>query len=418
MKNTFSLILTLSVICFFNSSLVFAKTLVVCPACSVKSVREAVSTAQANDTILVKKGFYPEGLVLIDKPLQLIGEGDPVVDGKRKEHVFYVRANNVTINGFTIQNSGASYISEYAGVRVEENQNCQIKNNVFRNNTYSIYLAKVNDCLLEENNIVGSAKEEVLGGNGIHIWYSNRIVIQNNIIKKHRDGLYLEFVENSLIKNNTSQNNIRYGMHFMYSHQNGFHNNRFVDNVTGVAVMYSRHILMERNRFEKSWGHASYGLLLKEINDSEINQNLFYANTIAILADGANRNQFKKNQFQKNGWAVTIYGSSMNNTFTKNNFISNYFDVATNTKKPINEFNQNYWENYEGYDLDQDGWGDAPYYPIKSFSLWVSRYPELIVLFGSPVISFLEVAERAFPVLTPKTLSDPKPKMKFFKIKS
>jgi nitrous oxidase accessory protein len=62
--------------------------------------------------------------------------------------------------------------------------------------------------------------------------------------------------------------------------------------------------------------------------------------------------------------------------------------------------------------LNHDGIGDIPFRPMKIFSLWVGRYPELVALLQSPVIEFLEVAERIFPVLTPKTMQDQNPRMK------
>ena len=390
------------------------ETLDVCPSCKWNSIKQALSDAKPHDTIRVGPGNYAEGLLLIDKPIHLIRVDYPIIDGLHKEHVFYVRANDVTIDGFQIQNSGTSFISEYAGIRVEESKNCRILNNHFVNNTYSIYFAKGEGCLIENNIAEGNTKTEVSGGNGIHLWYSSHITIKNNLLKKHRDGLYLEFTTDSILTGNTSTENIRYGLHFMYSHRNQYFQNTFSNNQSGVAVMYSKGIRMKENRFEKSWGRASYGLLLKDISDSIIERNIFSGNTVGIYADEASRNQFLKNNFSNNGWAINILASSEDNVFTENNFIANYFDVATNSQSSMNTFKDNYWGNYQGYDLNRDGLGDVPFRPMKISSIWINRYPELVVLLASPVIKFLEVAERVFPVLTPKTLEDKTPSMKPF----
>ncbi|MDO8494153.1 MAG: nitrous oxide reductase family maturation protein NosD [Deltaproteobacteria bacterium] len=386
-------------------------TLQVCPQCPISSVQEAVAMANAGDTIEVASGHYPEGLVLIDKPLKLTGEGKPVIDGGNQEHVFYVRADDVTIDGFVIQNSGKSYISEYAGIRAEESKNCHFTNNTFLNNTYSVYLAKVENCLIEKNEMTGNAKNEVMGGNGVHLWYSNKIAVRENAIRYHRDGIYIEFSGNSLFANNRSEKNIRYGMHFMYSNQNKYLNNIFSENQTGVAVMYSKNIEMTGNRFEKSWGNSCYGLLIKTISDSVIANNVFYADTIGLFADDSNRNRIEGNLFEANGWAVNMLGSTEENTFVGNDFINNYFDFATNSKTPLNRLESNYWSSYRGYDLNHDGLGDVAFRPMKTFSVWISHYPELVALLGSPVIEFLETAERVFPVLTPQTLQDIAPRM-------
>lgn len=389
-----------------------ASVIDVCGTCEIRTIRDAVASAKEDDTIQVHEGEYPEGMIFIDKPLHLIGMNRPVVDGLKKEHVFYVRANDTTIEGFAIQNSGQSYISEYAGVRVEEASRCNISDNIFQDNTYSIYLAKVDGCVIERNQITGNAKNEVSSGNGVHMWYSRHIRISKNSIRRHRDGLYLEFTPDSVIEENICFQNIRYGLHFMYSPNNRYYKNIFTQNQTGVAVMYSKNVVMEENIFEKSWGRVSYGLLLKDISDSFIRSNRFAGNTVGIFVDEVTRTRFEENRFKNNGWALNILGNSETNIFVKNDFLANYFNVATNAMSPRNTFSDNYWSDYRGYDLNRDGTGDIPFRPMKIFSVWVNHYPELVALLASPVIEFLEVAEKVFPVLTPKSLEDKSPRMK------
>ncbi|MDO8526581.1 MAG: nitrous oxide reductase family maturation protein NosD [Deltaproteobacteria bacterium] len=389
-----------------------AAILEVCPACPIRSIRQAVEQAKEGDTLRVHTGEYREGTVVIRKPLHLVGIGIPIVDGLKEGNVFWIRADTVTIEGFVIQNSGASYIAEFAGIRAEEAKNCTLQNNRFENNTYSIYLAKVDTCRVEGNKAHGNALSEVSGGNGVHLWSSKNITIRNNLFENHRDGIYIEFSGDSLIESNISRLNIRYGLHFMYSHRNRYLNNTFSKNQTGVAVMYSRGVEMIGNRFEKSWGRTSYGLLLKDISDSIVKDNTFYGNTVGLFADEISRITFSGNDFVANGWAINILGNSETNRFTKNNFVSNYFDVSTNAKSPLNIFEFNYWSDYKGYDLNRDGQGDIPFRPMGAFSVWINHYPELVALLASPIIEFLNVAERVFPVLTPETLEDKTPSMK------
>ena len=56
---------------------------------------------------------------------------------------------------------------------------------------------------------------------------------------------------------------------------------------------------MLNNTFKENWGTASYGLLLKEINDAEIIGNTFEENTIGINIEGSNRITYKNNNFIK-----------------------------------------------------------------------------------------------------------------------
>ena len=407
----FSVFFLFFFLCFPLSN-VKAAVLEVCPLCNFSSIHRAVEQAQAGDVIEVQKGEYAEPALRIEKPLTLKGLNRPVIDGQHLGNVILIVADQVKVEGFIIRNSGQSLLQEFAGIRAEKVKNCELRNNFFENNNYSIYLAKVDTCKIENNIAEGNAKGEVTGGNGLHAWYSLYLQISNNQFKKHRDGIYLEFTTDSNIEKNLSTKNIRYGLHFMYSHRNRYFGNSFIDNQTGVAVMYSRQIEMRENTFEKSWGRSSYGLLLKDISDSVVDSNFIKGNTIGLFADEISRDQFQYNTFQDNGWAIQILGSSSQNSFVGNNFLNNYFNVATNGHENENQFEGNYWNDYQGYDLDRDGAGDVPFRPMKIFSLWVSQYPELVILLGSPVISFLEVAEKIFPVLTPKTLQDNHPSMK------
>lgn len=407
-------ILLTIVLCSVFSSTAHAATIDVCPACAVPSIREAIAHARSGDTIAIQHGTYVEGPLVIDKPLTLIGRDQPVIDGKGEGNVLVIRADDVTVDGVTITHGGQSYVAEFAGIRVEDADRCVIRNNIIRESTYGVYLAKAHACTVENNRIEGHAISEVAGGNGVHLWYSTQITIRGNTVTGHRDGLYLEFSTDSLIADNVATDNIRYGLHFMYCHRNRYLRNTFRANQTGVAVMYSRNIVMTGNRFENSWGRTSYGLLLKDITDGVIEDNTFQANTVGIVADAVSRNRFSRNTFRNNGWALTILGNADTNVFSENDFIDNFFSVATNARTSQNQFAENYWSNYRGYDLDHDGWGDVPFRPVAIFSLWVSRYPELVALLDSPAIQFLEVAERVLPVLTPKNLEDARPHMRPF----
>lgn len=74
----------------------------------------------------------------------------------------------------------------------------------------------------------------------------------------------------------------------MFSNNDDYRYNTFRKNGAGVAVMYSRNIIMENNVFEQNRGSSSYGLLLKDILDGQIRFNHFIENTIGIYADGSN----------------------------------------------------------------------------------------------------------------------------------
>ncbi|MGW9685714.1 nitrous oxide reductase family maturation protein NosD [Flagellimonas sp. 2504JD1-5] len=394
------------------TSIVYAKTIEVCSSCKVKSIKNGIALATDFDTILIKKGTYNEFNIRVDKPLTLLGENYPVIDGRDQGEIITVVSDNVTIDGLFIINVGTSYTEDYAAIRVIKSKNFLIQNVVLEKLFFGIYLEKSSNGRVYHNKIIGDAVEEFNSGNGIQLWYSKNIEVEQNIVQHVRDGIYLEFSDDILIKNNSSTNNVRYGLHFMFSNNDIYENNIFENNGSGVAVMFSKEIIMRNNTFRKNWGAASFGMLLKEINDAEIMGNSFEENTVGISIEGSNRIKYLNNTFANNGWALKVRGACYGNTFSANNFLHNSFDVSYNSKLNDNIFKGNYWSKYTGYDLDKDGTGDVPYRPVKLFSYIVNRTPETIVLLRSLFMDIIDFSEKVSPVFTPDKLLDATPLMK------
>jgi nitrous oxidase accessory protein len=166
------------------------------------------------------------------------------------------------------------------------------------------------------------------------------------------------------------------------------------------------------NAFDFNWGPNAYGLLLKEISDGMISGNSFTKNTVAILMESSNRMHVFQNDLSDNGWALRIQASCDGNSLAYNNFRGNTFDVATNGSLQLNEFYRNYWDKYEGYDLNKDRIGDLPYHPVSLYSMVIEQNPNSLLLLRSFMVSLLDKAEKALPSLTPENLVDPQPLMK------
>lgn len=379
---------------------------------SGEELRAIISQAAPHDTIIVQSGHYEADMLIIDKPLVLLGQNHPVIDSNGGDEIFVVQSDSVTISGFRLQNIGVSFTKDRAAIRLVKAKYVTVRNNILKNTFFGIYLQNSSDCVVRDNRIVGSSTSEVNAGNAIHIWQGKRIVVANNHTENHRDGIYFEFVDNSLISGNTSINNMRYGLHFMFSNHDIYEHNTFKNNGAGVAVMFSKHITMLHNTFEENWGGASYGILLKEITDGEMRSNTFYRNTVGIYAEGANRMVIEQNRFVANGKALDIQGNCMDNRVINNDFLGNTFEVVTNAKDNLNHYEGNYWSQYRGYDLNRDGTGDVPHRPVSLFSLITEHIPAAGMLLHSFLINSLDVAERIFPQLIPEHLVDEKPSMK------
>ncbi len=388
-----------------------AQTITVSPDGAVNSVKAALAMADSNSVIRLLEGRYTERNIMVDKPLTIVGEGRAVLDAEGEGHVLIIRSDNVTVRNLEVSRAGISFMDDNAGILVENARNVIIENVRLTDNFFGIYLAKSSEVTLRNNILTASSERETQSGNGIHLWYSKNITIEDNIIRGHRDGIYFEFVEDVSITGNLSEGNIRYGQHFMFSDRCVFTENTFRNNGAGVAVMYTDRVIMSRNTFEDNWGSAAYGLLMKEIRESKVIDNTFKNNSVGLYMEASSRNRIKQNDFINNGWAVKVMANSMDNLFMKNNFIENSFEVATNSRHNFNIFNKNYWSHYSGYDLDRDGVGDVPYRPVRLFSIIIEKQPEVLVLMRSLLIGILDTAERIMPVLTPEELVDKKPQM-------
>lgn len=397
---------------FLNKS--FAKILLVGTTQKYQSIKQAIAVAATGDTVLVNSGYYSEGTIILTKSITILGKDYPVISGEGKTEILLVKADGIIIKGITFSDAGLSFIHDNAAIKLDNVKDCVIEKNKFKNNFFGIYLAKSHHCKIINNEISSSSIRETYSGNGIHLWYCRNITIINNHLRGHRDGIYLEFVRKSLIENNFSEKNVRYGLHFMFSDSCNYSNNIFIKNGAGVAVMYTHNVTMTGNRFEQNWGGGAYGLLLKEISDSKIENNYFYKNSSGIYLEGCTRIKSSGNNFVENGWAVRLMANSMENIFERNNFIGNTFDISTNSIKNYNTFNNNYWSEYKGYDLNKDGIGDVPYHPVKLFSVITERNRPILILLRSFFIELLNIAENIFPTLTPETLIDNKPAMRKF----
>lgn len=378
------------------------------------SLTNTLSKASDGDTVRVHGGEFHEGNIIIDKRLVVIGENRPILDGDHQFEVVSIKHHDVVFEGFEIRNCGRSSMRDLAGIKIYDSNRVIIRDNVLKNTFFGIYTQYGKQCRIEGNTLIGPGGEEQQCGNGIHCWKCDSMVIIGNTASMHRDGVYFEFVTNSVIWRNVSTDNVRYGLHFMFSNHDLYASNQFYRNGAGVAVMFSNHVHMFNNYFSENWGDAAYGILFKEISDSHVEGNVFENNTSAIFIEGGSRINMLRNKFMNNGWGLKIQASCMEITLTLNEFLGNSFDVATNGTLVLNSFDGNYWDNYGGYDLDKDGRGDVVYRPVSMYGYVVERNPSAMLLFRSMITSVMDETEKLIPSLTPVDLVDHHPRMKLF----
>ena len=82
----------------------------------------------------------------------------------------------------------------------------------------------------------------------------------------------------------------------------------------------------------------------------------------------------------------------------------------------MNDFKNNFWDKYEGYDLNRDKIGDVPFHPLSLYAVLVENNPSVMLLFRTFFVDLLDKTEKIVPSLTPENFVDENPSMRKIKI--
>ncbi|MCA9972629.1 MAG: nitrous oxide reductase family maturation protein NosD, partial [Anaerolineales bacterium] len=369
----------------------------------------AVAAAQPGDTLVVSGGVF-HGRLTLDRPLTLIGQGWPVLDGGGAGTVVTIAAAGSHIEGFVIRGSGSSLDQENAGIAATAPRQT-IAGNRFEDTLFGIYLREAPGSVIRDNVIHGKALAVPRRGDGIRVWASHDTRIEHNEVTNGRD-VVLWYSERLTVRGNDVRSG-RYGLHFMYCDDALITQNRLLDNSVGAFLMYSRRLRMVGNTVAGNRGPSGYGVGLKDVDDAEVRQNLFLDNRAGVYLDGSPREvdsvgQFTGNVFAYNDIGVEMLPAVRHNQFSGNSFVDNEEQVAIagGGTPGVNEWSAagqgNYWSDYAGYDLDGDGRGELPYRSNRLFENLMQREPALRLFLYSPATNALDFAARAFPLVQPQ----------------
>jgi nitrous oxidase accessory protein len=376
-----------------------AENLSVAPAhAPFTSIEAALRAARAGDTIQVQAGIYTGNLVL-DKQIVLEGIHQPLVRGSGQGSVLTVLAAGCTIKGFVIEGGGGDLQTEDSGILLKSSLN-HVEDNELRDVLYGIYLYQARDNVLRRNLIRGRSQLEIgERGAGLHLWDSPNNLIEENSIIETRDGLYIQSSPGNVIRRNRVCR-LRYGVHYMFSDSNTFEENLFSENVAGAAIMYSKQIDFRHNAFIHNRGFSSFGILFQDCEKCLAEENLIADNAVGIFMEALRDSLFHNNVIAENDVALQMFSSAEANTFSGNKFISNLSPLYLIGKKTVTRWTQggigNFWDDYEGYDLDGDGIGDRPHKVQNVFEYLEGNYPRLRLYLQSPAAQALALADRMF----------------------
>ncbi|HMB71898.1 MAG TPA: nitrous oxide reductase family maturation protein NosD, partial [bacterium] len=365
--------------------------------------------ADSGGTLHVPAGVHP-GPFTLDRPVTLAGEPGAVLQGNGKGDVLKITAPDVTLRGLTIRGTGTSLDQENAGVTVLADrvtvEDCTLEDVLF-----GVYLKDAADCVIRGNRIRGMDLELARRGDAIRIWHSDRCVIEDNEVHDARD-VVIWFSKDVLIARNTVRRG-RYGLHFMYSDSNHIEDNWLEGNSVGAFLMYSKNLHLERNVFLGNRGPSGYGIGLKDMDGVTAHDNRFLGNRVGIYLDNSPssvdiHDRYERNVLAYNDIGIAFLPAVQRNAFVDNAFLENQEQVAVLGSGDFkgNDFTVdgrgNFWSDYAGYDLDEDGLGDVPYKAESLFESLVDREKMLRLFLYGPAQQAVELAARAMPAFKPR----------------
>ncbi|MBL8460136.1 MAG: nitrous oxide reductase family maturation protein NosD [Zoogloea sp.] len=376
-----------------------------------ESIQAALTRAAPGDTVRVARGHYAENL-RIDKPLSLIGQGRPTVDGRGKGDTIRIAAEDVSVEGFIVADSGADLGEQNAGIYIQPGSHrARVSRCDFSYTLFGLWIEKAKDVVIEDNLITGKRdRDSSQRGNGIQLYNTTGARILRNNISFVRDAIYVDVSHNAIFRGNRMHHS-RYGTHYMNSYHNLWEDNDTYYNRGGLALMEVRDQVVRNNR---AWGNSDHGIMLRTIQDAVVENNIVAGNARGFFIYDAEYNTLRGNLVVDNQVGVHLWAGSVRNVVEKNDFIANREQVkyvASKDEKWGAE-SGNHWSNYVGWDRNGDGHGDVTYEANDMVDRLSWRHPMVKLLMASPAIQTLRLIAQQFPLLRAPSIVDPKPRMR------
>ena len=359
------------------------------------------------ETLIPPPGIYA-GPVVIERSINLDGQHQVTIDNGGKGSVIILQTDGATVRNLHLTNSGDSHNDLDAGVQVRGRFNV-IKDNLIDNCLFGVDLQQSDHNVVRRNRISSKPFELGQRGDAIRLWYSFHNKITDNEINKVRDTVVWYSADNTIARNTASDS--RYSLHFMYSRRNVVEDNRYYNNTVGIFLMYSDGVEIRNNYIAHEAGPTGVGIGMKETSELIIEDNeiLYCASGLYIdvspfQPDTTNR--FTGNLIAYNGIGIRFLNDWTGNVFQQNQFVDNLTQIAVTGGKTANRnvWEGNYWSDYEGFDQDENGTGDAPY-ELYAYAdrLWQDE-PYAQFFMGSPMLEVLDFLERLAPFSAPDML--------------
>lgn len=394
-------------------------------------VQDLVDAAAPGSTVSVPAGVH-QGIVIIDKPLTLVGEPGAVLDGLQRGSVLTVDAPGVEVSGLSLIGGGRDQVGAPSGILVAKRGSGAYVHDVHISDCHiGITVQRASDVVIERAHIVGEGiisgemhvagedgdapQETRLRGDGIWLYDTPRPVVRDSIIETVRDGIYLSYGSDHLLERNTIADS-RYAIHDMYAVGPVIRDNVIRGNLSGLVLMYGGPVLAERNTITESGSPSTgFGILVKDVGSVVLRENVIADNRVGVNLDDAGRTGGEPTFLDRNTIAMNQVGAllvpSADSSFTANGFLENTTQVAlggsgyTQVQWMVDGIG-NYWSDYGGFDSEGDGVGDLAYTRSGRVSQLIAQDPMLLAIASGPAFRLLSAVEDKWAPAEPLVLDD------------
>lgn len=376
------------------------------------SLANAVAGAAPGDVLTLSDGIY-DGPITIDRTLTLTGTAGTVIDGGHKGTVVTITGDDVVLRGVTVTGSGGVNADLDSGIKIVKGADRSlIEGNRLTDNMHGIDVHGGLDSIVRHNVIEGRQNARMNErGNGIYIWNAPGTVVEENTVRWGRDGIFSNASRKGTYRNNLFRD-LRFAVHYMYTHDSEVSGNISIGNHLGFAIMYSNRVIVADNL---SLGDREHGVMLNYANNAEVHDNLVRGGTKkCTFIYNAHKNLIYRNRFEGCGIGIHFTAGSERNVLTENAFIGNREQVKYVGTKHIEwsfEGRGNFWSDHPAFDLNGDGIADAVFRPndLMDHILW--SQPAAALLTGAPAVQLVRWSQKSFPATLPGGVLDSFPLM-------
>ncbi|WP_256721218.1 NosD domain-containing protein [Paenibacillus sp. FSL K6-1122] len=337
------------------------------------------------EVIELASGRY-SGPVTIDKNITIQGDPTVIVVNAEATSTIMIRSDGVKLSGFTIEHDTNE---QTAAIQVE-GKNSEITDLHIQTQGYGMIIRNSSQATIQRNNITWAGSDSASSGqkgNGIDLYNSHDSFIEANEITGMRDGIYLENSRKSIVQNNRLLHT-RYGIHCMYIDGSSVMDNTGEENMTGAMIMGVKNTVISGNSFRKqSTNVHSQGILLYDVHQSSIHNNVVEGNRVGMNIAESSGNEIHDNAVLRNFVGIQLVLAEANE-FTRNQLVSNVIEASA-LDSPNNVLMENYWDSFQGLDLNRDGISEISYAINPFYEQLVSRNSAYQLFFQSPGMVFL-----------------------------